>query len=108
MSHLTRSLSAPEYLASSSRTRFWSGPWNSRPIRSIMRCSIELEDRPCLLDFSQHRDGLTKITQGFHGGPIFPPNLFGNRDMTFVAVDKGVDGGAAMTCHAAMASRSRN
>ena len=32
-----------------------------------------------------------QVTQQLHGCSVFPPNLFGDRDMIFVAVDKRFD-----------------
>ncbi len=61
-------------------------------IKTASNCYHRTPNYNCVTFFAALR--LAKITQGFHGGPISPPNLFGNRDMTFVAVEKGVDGRA--------------
>src|SRR5206468_2028563 len=54
--------------------------------------------KPNFLHSSQHRDRLAQIAQRFHYRSVFPPDLFRNRNMPFVAIEERLNNKSAMSC----------
>src|SRR4029077_10162848 len=46
----------------------------------------------------QNGDRLAQVTQRFHAQAVLPPNFFGDRDVTLVAVEKRFDHESAVSC----------
>jgi len=50
------------------------------------------------LRLSQDRHRLAQVSERFRACSVLPSNFFGNRNMRFVAIEKGFDHESAMTC----------